>query len=221
MITLLSAYEKSTQNLVFRVYAEPIPETDRRVRNQISHLAACDLLGAALFADFGIRHVKIRREGMEKPYLLEKSLFMNLSHCKGLAVCAIAGSEIGIDAESPRRLREQILPRICTESETAWILSQEDKNLAFTRIWTLKEAYGKYTGRGIRENFAALDFSLSPEITLRGAESENLRFFQLIRENSHVVSVCVPFRGALTLTHAPEWALIGHGRNSDSIDRLF
>lgn len=211
MTTLLSAYEKSTQMLYFRVYAQEIPETDRRSRSRASHLAAHDLLGAALLADFGIRHAQIAREGLEKPYLLEKSLHMNLSHCEGLAVCAISRQEIGVDAEPPRQMRENLLPRICTPEECAWILAQDDKNHAFTRIWTLKEAYGKYTGRGIRADFAALHFAVGAHVSIVEPAGENLRFFQLIRTKQHAVSVCVPACGDLTLEHAVGWELITDG----------
>ena len=188
---LLSGFDKTTQELAFRIYCTEVPEAERRQMHKAEHFAALDLLGAALCRDFGIRHAKICRTGLDKPRLVHDSLHMNLSHCKGLAVCAVSRVPVGIDAETPRQVRDSLLPRICTPAETDWISSQDDKNLAFSRIWTLKEAYAKYTGAGIREPFSQLAFSLTDGIRFHHPDAENVRFFQLIRENHQVVTICL------------------------------
>ena len=70
MEILLSAYEKTTHQLMFRVYAEPLPDTGRRQSHRAAHFAALDLLGAALAEDFGVYHAVIRRSGLGKPQLI-------------------------------------------------------------------------------------------------------------------------------------------------------
>ena len=58
MRTLLSGSHKTTQELMFRVYAAEIPENGKRQNHSAAHFAALDLLGAALAAEFGLRRKK-------------------------------------------------------------------------------------------------------------------------------------------------------------------
>lgn len=210
MTELLSAYDQSTQALVFRVYAQEIPETVRSLRSKISHLTAWDLFGAAMLKDFGKKHIRIVRKGMEKPYLLDDPLQMNLSHCDGLAVCAIGTVPVGIDCESPRTVRENLLPRLCTPEECAYILAQNDKNAAFTRIWTLKEAYGKWNGEGIRAGFQTIGFSLDTQLNMKEPDVPMLRFFQLLHEK-YTVSVCIQYEDGLSVKKHEKWEMITNG----------
>ncbi len=194
MKTLLSGYDKTTQELMFRVYVQPIPAADRRTRNKASHFYADDLLGAALAEDFQISHAKISRTGLEKPVLLHENLHMNLSHCKDLAVAAVGKVPLGVDAEPPREIKEKLMRTVCTPAETAWITSQPetDRLFAFSRIWTLKEAYTKYTGEGIRRPFSSLEFLIGNGLEFRHPASGKVCFFQMIHGNQHVISLCVP-----------------------------
>lgn len=204
---LLTGYLKTTQELAFRIYCTEVPETERRQAHRIQHLAAWDLLGAALLRDFGLRHTVILRKGVEKPTILRDFPHFNVSHCKGLAVCVVGCVPVGIDAEPPRAVRESMIARICTAGEAAWIDGQDDKMYAFSRIWTLKEAYTKFTGEGIRHPFGDLDFSLEGGIRFQHPEAEKLLFFQLLRENSHVISLCVPAHDYDIQIHADGWQL--------------
>ena len=211
MDVLLSAYLKETQELLFRVYADEIPEADRKVRSKLSHLTAWDLLGAAMLRDFGIRHVKAARTGLEKPQLTDTPLCMNLSHCADLAVCAVSRIPVGLDAEIMRKMRENLLPRICTPEESAYILAQNDKNRAFTRIWTLKEAYGKWSGEGIRIPLETVGFRLEPHLQMTAQREENLRFIQMIRDDLHIVTVCVQAAREICIEKNNDWEIVNDG----------
>ena len=194
MTELLSGYDINTRELIFRVYAAPIPETERGRRHKISHLVALDLLGAALLRDFHIRHAMIKRIGLQKPQLIHENLYMNISHCSGLAVAAVGYVPLGVDAETPRAYKERFLPRICAPDEVSAIMQAEDadKNLVFSRFWTLKEAYAKYTGKGIGMKFSELGFTLGDEIHFHHPDAENVQFYQLLLQKIYVVSLCVP-----------------------------
>ena len=211
MKELLSAYEKDTKNLIFCVYAQEMPAVERKLRARFSHFMAWDMLGAVLQKDFGIRHSKITRTGLEKPQLVHDSLHMNLSHCDGLAVCAVGIMPVGIDCEPPRQARENILPRICTPEECACILAQEDQNFMFSRIWTLKEAYGKWNGEGIRAGFQKIGFSLEPHLKLTAPDMPELTFFQLLRGKAYSVSVCIRYADELCVKKNENWEMITNG----------
>lgn len=189
---LLSGSAPDSGMLIFRVYAAEIPETERKQAHRAEHFAALELLSAALKEDFGVTHAAIRRTGLEKPRLLHRFLHMNLSHCKGLAVCAVGRLPLGVDAEAPRAVKPHLLQKVCTAAETAEILAADDPEKAFSRRWTLKEAYAKLTGAGIRTPFDRLAFSLADGIRFLHPDAGRLRFFQMTRPSSHIISLCLP-----------------------------
>lgn len=64
---------------------------------------------------------------------------------------------IGIDIEYVREYDEKIARRFFTTEEQDYLKVSEDRDEAFTRIWTSKEAYGKFTGTGMEDG---LKFSI-------------------------------------------------------------
>ena len=224
MTVLLSGYDRLTQELMFRVYAAEIPTADRKLRTHLAHNYTNDLLGAALEADFGVKHAKIVRKGQEKPLLVHESLHMNLSHCKGLAVAAIGKMPLGVDAEPPREIAEKMMRTVCMPAEFRWLGEQpaEQRAFCFSRLWTLKEAYTKYTGEGIRRPFSTLGFKLGTAAdSLRNDTIEFLhpaackvRFYQMLCGEKYAVSLCIPRLGAggFDLSKLPEgWVLYRDG----------
>ena len=189
---LLSGYSPTGQTLVFRVYAAEIPEAERKQAHRAEHFAALELLSAALQKDFSVSHARIHRTGLEKPCLLHGFLHFSISHCRGLAVCAAGRLPIGIDAEPPRAVKEHLLGKVCMPEEAAQITAAADSAREFSRFWTLKEAYAKYTGAGIRTPFDTLGFSLENGIRFLHPDAEKLQFYQLTRGGTHTVSVCLP-----------------------------
>ena len=193
MKTLLSAYRKDTQELVFRVYGTPLPEPPKRRQHYAAHFAALDLLGAALAEDFGVYRAKITREGLHKPVLVHDSLHMNISHCKYYAVAAVGYLPLGVDVEPPRKVQDDLLRKVCTPEECHFILSADDRDRAFSRIWTLKESYAKFTGAGLSLNFSLLGFAFAGErILFCHPAKEQVRFVQLPIDETHILSLCYP-----------------------------
>lgn len=81
-------------------------------------------------------------------------LRFNLSHTRGLAACAVSlDHEVGLDAEVLNKSREEleIATRFFAPTELALLrgASAIDRPDLFARMWTLKEAYFKATGRGL------------------------------------------------------------------------
>ena len=191
MRILLSGYDTITRNLIFRVYAAELPADGQRQNHRAAHFAALDLLGAALAEDFGVYHAVIHRTGLGKPQLMRDDLYMNLSHCRGLAAAAVGRIPLGVDAEAPRAVREAMMQKVCAPEEIAQIQAADNQKIAFTRFWTLKEAYAKYTGSGLRLDFSALRFTPDADtITFHHPDAENVRFVQLTGVSGCTVSLC-------------------------------
>jgi phosphopantetheinyl transferase len=96
-----------------------------------------------------------------KPFFADPALaglYFSLSHTRAICVCAISDVEIGCDVEQPgaRGMKEdsivKIAKRFFASDELEKIL--QDPAHAFFPIWTRKEAYVKWTGRGLSEGFS-------------------------------------------------------------------
>ena len=118
-------------------------------------------IGAELLLCYSLRELKlplppeIRLGDCGKPYLSQSSLYFNLSHTGTVAACALSDREIGLDIQTRSAWRESLVRRIFTEEEQKWILDSEDRDVAFTRLWTRKESYVKAAGQGMRLEFSS------------------------------------------------------------------
>lgn len=129
-----------------------------------------------------------------KPYLPQfPELHFNLSHANGICACMTADFECGIDAETLRKYRPNVVRKAFSENERIQLESIEsdsERDLLFTRLWTLKEAYVKAIGIGISYPLRKVCFDLSGgEIA---TDIEGFRFRQYILQNGgSVVSLCI------------------------------
>ncbi|MDI9243665.1 4'-phosphopantetheinyl transferase superfamily protein [Marinobacter sp. CHS3-4] len=92
---------------------------------------------------------------------------LSISHSQGLAGCAIyGGSAIGLDLEPlTRRPRwRKVSARWFAPTEHTWLLEANDDQ-AFLKVWTLKEAWLKATGRGIADNLQTLSVGRNFSLT--------------------------------------------------------
>jgi len=87
-----------------------------------------------------------------KPYIKEfPSIQFNISHSGAWVVCAIGNQEVGVDIEEIKPTDMKIAQRFFTQNECRTITSvEEEKRLKmFYLIWTMKESYIKYIGKGL------------------------------------------------------------------------
>jgi len=101
----------------------------------------------------------IIRNRYGKPYLKDYSgLHFNISHTRGIMVCAVSERSVGIDVERVRPLNRRIASRFFTDKERQYIFaSQEGQDKRFCEIWTRKEAYVKWNGKGMALPFNSFD----------------------------------------------------------------
>ena len=83
-------------------------------------------------------------------------IYFNLSHCKEAVVCVISDKPIGVDIESIREFKESLVRYTMNDEEIAQILASARPDLAFTRLWTQKEAVVKCTGEGISKDMKSV-----------------------------------------------------------------
>jgi 4'-phosphopantetheinyl transferase len=117
-----------------------------------------------------------------KPYLASgQGPEFSVSHSHSRALYGIArGREIGVDLErigKPSLDHERIAGRFFSPAEAAYLMSlpPETRVETFFRIWTLKEAYVKALGEGLRIPLASFEVSIAPgrpEASLRSASRD-------------------------------------------------
>lgn len=149
--------------------------THPQVRNRFA--ASRVLLKSAAAAVLGVppRSVELGYGLTGRPCLRGyDGVHISLSHTDDLLLVGMAtGGAIGVDAErSDRVLYGSGLGRhLCTpyEAERIEAMPVAERNPAMLRLWTLKEAYSKAVGLGMRLGFT--DFGFSPD----GAPTDVLR----------------------------------------------
>ena len=111
-----------------------------------------------------VPEIKIKNGG--KPYFEKGGIYFSISHSKNIAVCAVSGSEIGVDIERLDKERDYLglAERYFAKNEYERIKKSENIKETFVKYWTAKEAYIKFTGEGFKRgmNYFETDFENSP-----------------------------------------------------------
>lgn len=113
--------------------------------------AAYLLLCEGLQKEYGITEKPVFEYGEHgKPSILgHPDIHFSLSHCREAAICVLSDRPVGIDIETIHRYSESLVRYTMNDEEIAQILAADRPALAFTRLWTQKEALVKCTGEGI------------------------------------------------------------------------
>ena len=109
--------------------------------------------------------LEIKKGEKGKPYVLNIPAHFNVSHSGDYTVLAISDRPIGIDLEIIRDFSAILAKKYFNEDELKYISgnsSSRKKSLmqkCFYEIWTAKEAYLKFPGKGIAGGINSLSFS--------------------------------------------------------------
>ena len=145
-----------------------------------------DALIVKAAGEFGIddEDVHVIRDHRNKPYLAPRSryrLSVSVSHCMNTFACIISHSNCGIDIQNPKKTDiGKIAGRFFSIGEQK--LVDEGGTDTFYRLWTMKEAYAKFTGRGIGEVLAGTDVT----------QLQNVLFTEYRLDNGMYCAVCMP-----------------------------
>ena len=109
--------------------------------------------------------------------------YFSISHCKeGIAV-AVDSQPIGIDIESVRPFKEALMHKTMNPAEQAAILSSDDPDWAFTRLWTQKEAVLKMQATGIISDLHEV-LSAAPNTRFTSLDNANHRYVLTIAQST-------------------------------------
>ena len=135
----------------FRGGSDRQQQTDRLILNAVESFAAETGL------ELGGLSREILRAEKGKPYFKELPLQFSVSHTEDLWVCLISDGKdpVGVDIQQIKETRrERVAERYFTDEEKEY-LNENDEDVFF-ELWTRKEAYAKYTGRGLTKELAEI-----------------------------------------------------------------
>ena len=92
-----------------------------------------------------------------KPYFPDSPWHFSISHTTHFAFCALSRHNIGLDAEEKGRAVAPAMVKRFTSDEEKGRLGDDPQD-AFLRLWVLKEALAKLTGKGIGNWMKDTDF---------------------------------------------------------------
>lgn len=192
-----NGYDVSEETLI--ALEEGLPDFIKlKIGEKITQKRFCSVLGWKLLqknTQADLFEIEFLKYG--KPQFKNEKLYFNLSNTKNTVVLAIATQPIGVDVELVRKPRTIIYARVFSNREVEYINSFEDKALAFTNMWTRKEAVVKLFGGGLQmglKNFEVI-------------HNKTLAFDKTV----HIQSVKIEDRVSHVATYAPsEIKLVQH-----------
>lgn len=151
-----------------------------RIEFTAAHALTRWLLGAELGCDGGALRFTAGEHG--KPEVMlggglgarlgggPDPLAFNLSHTLGMVALAIggnAGTPLGVDVENLTRTVDlKVADSYFVPHEVAWLTALPKARQAegFLRLWTLKEAFIKATGKGLTQSLSSFGFEVDLDI---------------------------------------------------------
>lgn len=120
-------------------------------------------------------------DDMGKPYVANvENVYFNVSHSGEWVVCIVSDKPCGIDIETMDKDNLDIAKRFFAKSEYEYIsnCSEEEINGRFYEIWTAKEAYLKYEGKGLRIDLGSFEVVKKENqfsVLVNGAEMQTVK----------------------------------------------
>ena len=133
-----------------------------------------------------------------KPFIKGGNYSFNLSHSKDILVCAFSYLPyIGVDLEVSRTISNplSLSTRFFNKADVNALEFSSNKNDAFLKIWTQKEAYVKAIGRGIAyglDRFVVVDNDGS--FTVQDPLQSCLHYGQYFSFSANHLSVVHPYK---------------------------
>lgn len=164
-------FERIMKLYIYDNYKELFPE--------LAGKELTDILIKKALEEYGVSVDMIYRTGKGKPYV-DEDVFFSVSHSGKHFVCLISEKPVGVDIQKERRADVvKISHRYFSIEERVYV--DEAGSEGFFLLWTRKEAYCKYTGRGLEE-------------ILKGTsvlDREDVEFFDFQLEKGLYCSCCI------------------------------
>ncbi len=160
-------------------------------KDRLLSLGAGLLLKKAL-DDENIKDRKMGYTTLGKPFLINHpALYFNLSHSGEKVLCVMGRKMAGCDIEVLGDIPHQIIGRVFSEEEQAYLKTLKEENLKreFFRLWTGKESFLKMTGEGLSHD--PRDFSIKLPFGKQTIGSREVTFFEIPCGADYQATICM------------------------------
>lgn len=164
------------------------------------------LVRVAIHQDLDMENGDIRfgTNSYDKPFLLNNQDYhFNTSHTHNMIAVAVSDKPVGVDVEKIREIDFGVAKRFFSENELNYIKESQDQEFKrFFEIWTKKEAYVKYIGKGLfvpLNSFDVTDRSLSEHFYTVGYGKYIINLYGT-EENIAPTTIIMPEAGLIKLT---------------------
>lgn len=182
-------------------------ESDRtgiRWRKMRERILARLLLDYALKKEYGISfpELELYCDAHGKPHSRAyPDIHFNISHCSVACACAVGKYPVGIDIERKFDYRENLARKVCHPKEWSALqeLEPEIRSEQMHFLWSLKESFVKWDGKGLSYGMERIDLSQYLPIELDTGQSCRLDRFLLHCGEAFTMAVCsdeLPEEGA-------------------------
>lgn len=165
-----------------------IIDSYRYMHDKKLSLIAYLLLRIGLLEEYGINSpISIVTDISKKPTIKEHpEIKFNISHCENCVSCAVTDVEVGLDVQNFVNVDSKMEELFMSEEEKKLVHNSSERNMQSIRLWTIKEAYGKYFGDGILYNLCDVDFSKCNEDSFTWGELK----FNVKQMSSYILTTC-------------------------------
>ncbi|MCR5430314.1 MAG: 4'-phosphopantetheinyl transferase superfamily protein [Eubacterium sp.] len=127
-----------------------------------------------------------------KPFFANSELKFNLSHSGRYVLAAVSDYEVGIDIQKKKADKHRIAEKNFLKGECEYInagANDEERHQRFCEVWTLKEAYLKNIGMGLRKPLNSFEIMFRSEGPKIKNQTE-YRYTQFMMNEKYIVSIC-------------------------------
>ena len=130
-----------------------------------------------------------------KPYLEgTENVQFSLSHSGKYAICAMScQGSIGADILKIRKTDMRIANRFFASSEIEQLSTLQagnEQDRLFSKIWTRKESYTKFTGDGLGVDLTIFTMELSSKRLMINQQIFPIQFYEIEEPEGYVISIC-------------------------------
>lgn len=129
-----------------------------------------------------------------KPFLKKNpTLNFNISHSKDLVLCGFSDYTIGVDIEKVQKCKHDIVKRYFSKEEMEYIYAggKNDYSNRFIEIWTLKESYIKFIGKGLHTDLSSFSVNMrKKKIIIKNKVQDDI-ILKSLKYKDYFISMCL------------------------------
>ncbi|WP_124067751.1 4'-phosphopantetheinyl transferase superfamily protein [Clostridium sp. E02] len=129
-----------------------------------------------------------------KPFLMKyPNIHFNISHSGDWVIIGFSNHIIGVDIERVQKYEKEIANYCFTKIEKDYLYSAGESEYLnrFVEIWTLKESYIKYIGKGLSIDMRSFSIDLKHGLVIAQNKIQKDLRFKHFRFRDYYISLCM------------------------------